>query len=690
MDFSGLNELPGLKFMPVRANKMPIVKGWQVSTDVHDLSKCDAVGLVCGSLSGNLEVIDVDQKYSLDGELMNKYKSAIHSIDNTLLNKLTVQKTRGGGFHMLYRCSTISGNLKLANRSTTEEERKATYESTYKSEISKSTEDEKARKVAQKASENDKVRVLLETRGEGGFVVCAPTEGYDFIFGDILSISEITPEEREVLFSVARQMNEVFEKPLPPIKQKEEKSVGLNAFEDYNQRGDVLELLQQNGWKIVSRKGNKTHLLRPGQSTAQTSGNFDHEKNWFSVFTTSTEFQPNHAYLPYAVYAFLECNQDFKLASRKLFELGYGERQKPKEEPVKSSTRVIPSRVDITNVDKSLFATPADYDAYLQSVIDGTLKMGLTTGSPELDRHFLFKDGDLVMTNGIDNVGKSEIVWVLLLICAMYHGRKAVIFSSENTIGSFMRRMIQFYWGKPIRGPYCMTPEEYAEAKNFIEKHFKIIKAQELLYNYKDIINLVKIAREEEEYHNGMIDPYNSLKIDLSGFSKLNTHEYHYEALSEIKSYGQQTMFSWWINHHAVTAAIRQKDADKKYAVAPRKEDTESGGKVSNKADSFLTIHRITNHPTDWMNTEIHVRKIKDTETGGRPTTLDEPVKFQRYKGGFAYCEVYKDGSLGLDPIEEWHYMRNGQTSSKRMIINAPTNQGWIPFKDDSGDIVGF
>ena len=103
---------------------------------------------------------------------------------------------------------------------------------------------------------------------------------------------------------------------------------------------------------------------------------------------------------------------------------------------------------------------------------------------------------------------------------------------------------------------------------------------------------------------NALIDPYNSLKTDLSGFSKLSTHEYHYEAISEIKSFGQINSFSFWINHHAVTAAIRMRDAEKKYAVAPRKEDTEGGGKMANKADGFLTVHRLTNHPTEWMNTE--------------------------------------------------------------------------------------
>ena len=35
-----------------------------------------------------------------------------------------------------------------------------------------------------------------------------------------------------------------------------------------------------------------------------------------------------------------------------------------------------------------------------------------------------------------------------------------------------------------------------------------------------------------------------------------------------------------------------------KISGSPRKEDTEQGGKVANKADDFLTIHRITQHPT--------------------------------------------------------------------------------------------
>jgi len=479
------------------------------------------------------------------------------------------------------------------------------------------------------------------------------------------------------------------------------KTNGVSVFDDYNQRGDICSLLQQHGWKLVNEKGKKTIFLRPGQTTSQTSGNFDHEKNWFSVFTTSTEFEPQKAYLPYAVFAVLECNKDFSLAHKKLFELGFGD--KPEEnKKTQESTRVIKSRVNPEDEDFSFLATPNDYDEYLQQVIDGTLPQGLTTGSPLLDQHYLFKEGNLLLTNGIDNTGKSVWTWWLMLLAAFYHGWRGIIFSSENTLGAFMRKCIQFYWGKPLYGKYAMTQTEYLVAKKFIEDHFLLIKAQEDLYNYKDIINMVKKTKKREsakgkQLNYGMIDPYNSLKIDLSGFSKLNTHEYHYEALSEIKSYGQQNKFGWIVNNHAVTSAARMKDGERKYPLAPRKEDTEGGQKFPNKADDFITIHRLTQHPTDWMLTEIHVRKIKDTETGGKPTPLDNPIKFEMYKSGCAFIEYREDGLQCIDPIQQWH-IKNGSLQQElyesEIRINNNFNGNsklfnrdtWVPYADDKSE----
>jgi hypothetical protein len=189
-----------------------------------------------------------------------------------------------------------------------------------------------------------------------------------------------------------------------------------------------------------------------------------------------------------------------------------------------------------------------------------------------------------------------------------------------------------------------------------------------------------------------MIDPYNALKIDLSGFSKLNTHEYHYEAISEIKAFGQKNNFGWLVNLHAVTNAARAKDAERKYPLAPQKQDTEGGQKFPNKADDFITTHRLTQHPTDWMVTEIHVRKIKDTETGGKPTSFDVPVKLEMYRGQAAFKERSELVATRIDPVEEWHIKRGDvvQRSFFEGVQEPNKKTTWMPYSDDDKNEVGF
>jgi hypothetical protein len=43
----------------------------------------------------------------------------------------------------------------------------------------------------------------------------------------------------------------------------------------------------------------------------------------------------------------------------------------------------------------------------------------------------------------------------------------------------------------------------------------------------------------------------------------------------------------------------------------------------------MLIVHRYVAHATEWMYSHIHVAKIKEIETGGRPTSKDEPIKLR-------------------------------------------------------------
>ena len=97
----------------------------------------DAVCIVCGKVSGNLEVIDFDNH----GELFPKWKDAIPS---NLFSKLVIEQTPSGGYHVAYKCENeVSTNLKLVQ-----------------------------------GKRDDKLVTLIETRGTGGLVLCSPTDGY--------------------------------------------------------------------------------------------------------------------------------------------------------------------------------------------------------------------------------------------------------------------------------------------------------------------------------------------------------------------------------------------------------------------------------------------------------------------------------------------------------------------------------
>lgn len=259
-------------------------------------SQGDSIALIAGSVSGNIEMIDFDLKYDITGCLYDNYCQMVRDHDEHLLDKLVIQKTQNNGFHFFYKCEVIDKNLKLARRPATIEEQ----------------------------GKGEKIKVLIETRGEGGYVLVAPSKGYQIVQGDIFNIPTITVEERSLLFECAKNFNEMMDVFSPKKSDTPKNPDDLTAFDDYNKRGDVDALLQKHGWTLVRSKKDKAYYKRPGTSDSKTSGNFDHEKNWFSVFSTSTEFKEETAYLPYSVYAILEHKGNFTKAAAALYRQGYG------------------------------------------------------------------------------------------------------------------------------------------------------------------------------------------------------------------------------------------------------------------------------------------------------------------------------------------------------------------------------
>jgi hypothetical protein len=311
------------------------------------------------------------------------------------------------------------------------------------------------------------------------------------------------------------------------------------------------------------------------------------------------------------------------------------------------------SKISVTDNDYSFTSDELEVNDYLTRWRTGTFEKGLTTGLPSLDKYFVFKKGNYNVVNGFDNVGKSTALWYLTLLSAMYHKWKWIILSSENRNGAVVKKLVEFYWGVQIDK---LTDFQYREGIKFINKHFTIIK-NETLYNYKDVLNMAEKLSLKDKYDGILIDPYNSLKIDLSNNSKLSTHEYHYEAASEMQMFAKQKNMCVYLNCHVITGAMRLQKGETKLN-APGKGDTEGGGKFSNKADDFMTFHRDVQDIENYTKMQIHVRKIKEVETGGGYTPHGDPYILEMQKGMCSYADEY-----GFNPIQEYWNKQGKQIS---------------------------
>ncbi len=274
----------------------------------------------------------------------------------------------------------------------------------------------------------------------------------------------------------------------------------------------------------------------------------------------------------------------------------------------------------------------------LEAARNNEIKMGLSTGYPVIDAHFVFKPASFVIFNGTDNSGKTTVVLYLAILSALKHGWKWILATLENAEAHVRIETIQLATGKPISR---LNASEYEYWLNWSRTHFVILSVSDQITGER-LLRIAQKINAKKEYSGFLIDPYNALDIDIEN-SKMSSHEYHYRMTGLMRNWIKRNDCCIYLNTHAVTEALRRlhKQGDYEgFPMPPEKADVEGGGKFANRADDFLTIHRYNQHPTEFNVTQIHVRKIKMTQTGGRPTSKDEPIKLRIPKGYFTFCDM--------------------------------------------------
>ena len=264
------------------------------------------MGFVCGGASGGLEL------FEFDADFYDEFKATAAAVGlGELVKRIEagyVERSPGGGWHLLYRCPELRGSAKLAQQP--------------------GPPDAKGRPT---------VEVLIETRGEGGYVVVAPTFGkvhpsgksYKLLKGGAATIADITDAEREALWSLARTFDRMPApaEPAPEASQATPRRDGdkLRPGDDYNTRATWHETMSGHGWTPVYTRGDTTYWRRPGKSEGWSATTNHNGSGLLWMFTSSSQFEPSKSYTKFGAYAVLNQGGNHTLAAKSLGQQGYGD-----------------------------------------------------------------------------------------------------------------------------------------------------------------------------------------------------------------------------------------------------------------------------------------------------------------------------------------------------------------------------
>ena len=281
----------GLAVIPIRHGTKKAAVAWGIYQTrrptrdeiVQMFRNITDIAILCGATSENLEVIDFD-----DPDMYPRWVLAMEMDGHDdIVQRFVVQQTPSGGCHVLYRCDTIEGNQKLALKPDG--------------------------------------NVAIETRGEGGYIVSAPTPGYKLTQGKFAAIPRVTPAARDAMLENARWLcrapKETTDDPFPKAAQ------GPGAADQYNKETSWADLLTRHGWTIGKRARNgRTPVTRPGKDARDgISGTLSEDGEILYVFSTNAlGFEPDRAYSKFQVFAILEHGGDMSQAARAHLRAGQG------------------------------------------------------------------------------------------------------------------------------------------------------------------------------------------------------------------------------------------------------------------------------------------------------------------------------------------------------------------------------
>lgn len=290
-------------------------------------ARYDGVGIICGKISGNLEMLELEGR-ATDSESLSKInlQVGVHGVIGLwedLLNNGYAEWTPSGGIHVLYRVTDpgfeVPGNTKIARRLATPQELEA--------------------------KPDDRYKTLAETRGEGGYVIVAPSGGtvhpsgdtWSTFAGTVGTIPMISREQRDLLHqAIHAALDEIPEEPefTRPVAPRALPLDAAKPGDDFTMRTDWADILQPHGWRVHHTTMSEVFWTRPGKKrsdgwSATTGFAGTGLDDRLYVWSSSTVFQQEKPYSKFGAYTLLEHGGDFTAAARELGSRGYGTQRPP-------------------------------------------------------------------------------------------------------------------------------------------------------------------------------------------------------------------------------------------------------------------------------------------------------------------------------------------------------------------------
>lgn len=313
------------------------------------------------------------------------------------------------------------------------------------------------------------------------------------------------------------------------------------------------------------------------------------------------------------------------------------------------------------------------------------IQLSPTTRFKEMDEFFRWKKGDVVLTTGYGNHGKTYFKLQIMLTKSIWDGWKWGVFCPENfPPNDFYDDLVEMYVGKPLSE---ILEDEYVAACEFIGEHF--------FYVYPEDEHDVNAIHEKFKYlilkkglDGVMIDPFNQLDSLQKAYQRED--QYISMVLKDIKRFALLYQVVYCIIAHPKNPSYKE---DKSLPVVDMY-DIAGGAMWVNKVDEIISYYRPNFHLNkNDPQVEIHIQKLKRKRTGGKLGSFPLTLNWQRKR------YMQDDGTMPCDPVFAARELKRlGDGTQQNLALPEKTQEnilldqkGYVPYTDlDNDGGIGF